>query len=439
MDAALEDVRRLILPGVLAVTRPDYVAHFHSPPIIPSVTAELVIAATNQSLDSFDQGPSATALECALVESLCSVFGLPPQASGVFTSGATQSNLTALLLARDAYGRRHHDWDVQRSGLPEGAQHWRILCSDLTHFSVRRAPGILGLGEDSVIPLPTDSDGLLRTITIENAIRQELLDGHRVLALVLTAGTTDLGSIEPIAAGATIAKTHGIWLHIDAAAGGAFIFSSENASLLEGIGGADSIAFDFHKLLFQSISCGVLLVGDRNVFSTRRVPIPYLDPAESDDDMPNLVSRSPLQTTRRFDALKAFLTMRALGRKRLATLIDHTCRLAREASEAVAASSRFALVAPTATNIVLLRWEPRGMAGDHALVDRVNAAIPKALWRGGGPAIGKTIFAGRPCLKLTFMNPLSQGSSIADVLRAIDLVGGHLATHCGHPGLTNDQ
>jgi L-2,4-diaminobutyrate decarboxylase len=416
LEAALQEVRDLVLPSISAVGHPEYAAHLHSVPIVPALAAEVIISATNQSLDSFDQAPSATAVERAVVAWLCAAFGLGPAADGVFTSGATKSNLMGLLLARDEHARTRLDHDSHRRGLPAQAAHWRILCSEHAHFSVERAAAILGLGEDSVVRLPADDHGVLRPETVRGALEGEFRGGKRPIALVLTAGTTDLGSIDVLSENIAVAAEHGVWTHVDAAAGGAFVLSDTHRGLLRGIERADSIAFDLHKLLFQPISCGVFLVRRAGTLELLRRRIPYLDPNDGELQAgPNLVAKS-IETTRRFDALKVLVTLRALGRETLAALLDRTIATARHAAGAIAQTRELTLLAQPMTNTVLLRWSGGASAASPALANAVNRRVPHWLWRAGGPVVGATVYRGLNAVKLTFTNPLCSDTDVDRML-----------------------
>jgi L-2,4-diaminobutyrate decarboxylase len=321
-----------------------------------------------------------------------------------------------LLLARDEHARRRLDYDAQRSGLPAQAAHWRILCSELAHFSIERAAAILGLGEDSVVRLPADERGVLRPHTLRSALEGEFRGGKRPIALVLTAGTTDLGSIDALSENIEAAAEHGLWTHVDAAAGGAFVLSDTHRGLLRGIERADSIAFDLHKLLFQPISCGVFLVRRAGTLELLRRRIPYLDPNDGELQAgPNLVAKS-IETTRRFDALKVLVTLRALGRATLAALLDRTIATARHAAGAVAQTRELTLLAQPMTNTVLLRWSGGESAASTELINAVNRRVPHWLWRAGGPVVGATVYRGLNALKLTFTNPLCTDADVDRML-----------------------
>jgi L-2,4-diaminobutyrate decarboxylase len=424
LQAALQEVRELVLPSISAVGHPEYAAHLHSVPAIAALAAEVIISATNQSLDSFDQAPSATALERAVVAWLSGAFHLGAAADGLFTSGATKSNLMGLMLARDEHARRRLDHDVHRCGLPAQAAHWRILCSELAHFSIERAAAILGLGEDAVVRLPADDRGVLRPATLRSAIDGEFRGGKRPFALVLTAGTTDLGSIDVLSESIEVAASHGLWTHVDAAAGGAFVLSELHADLVRGIEQADSIAFDLHKLLFQPISCGVFLVRQARALEILRRRIPYLDPNDGEVQLgPNLVAKS-IETTRRFDALKVLVTLRALGRTTLAELLDRTVAVARHAALAIAQRPELALLAEPMTNTVLFRWQ--GGGARDALANAVNRRLAQRLWSGGGPVVGATVYRGLNAVKLTFTNPLCSEADVERMLGRLSAVAASL-------------
>ncbi|WP_079674937.1 pyridoxal phosphate-dependent decarboxylase family protein, partial [Mycobacteroides abscessus] len=289
LSRALDEATGLLAEKSVVVTHPAYLAHLHCPPALPSLAAEVLISAFNQSMDSFDQAPAATAIEQQVVEYLCARMGYGPEADGTFTSGGTQSNLQALLLARDLFARKS-GWDIAGRGLPPESGAWRVLCTRQTHFSVQQALRLLGLGTSAIIEVPTDDAGRLRAETLAGILRDADHAGTPVFALVLTAGTTDFGAIDPLEEATAIARSYGIWVHVDACAGGCLIFSTQHRQLLRGIEQADSVAIDFHKLLFQAISCSALLVRDRESFEVLAAHADYLNPAsDAEHDVLNLV------------------------------------------------------------------------------------------------------------------------------------------------------
>lgn len=414
LAAAIDEVADRVLSHSVGTSNPLCVAHLQCPPLIPGLVAESMVAATNQSLDSFDQAPAATVIETRVINALCSLFDLPSRADGVFTSGGTQSNVQALLLARDQFCAKQYDCDVQHQGLPPEASDLRILCSAEAHFTGKQAAHHLGLGENSVVTVPTDERHRIDVDALDAML--DAMDGTP-FALVATAGTTDFGSIDPLSAVADRARAHNLWFHVDAAYGGALAVT-DHADMLDGIERADSVAVDFHKLFYQPISCGALLVRDTAMFECMARNAAYLNPEAHDDaGVPNLVAKS-MQTTRRFDALKPYLTFRALGREGLATLIEHTLSLAEDAADLLADAEDFELLGDPTLNAVVFRYRPRsGMTDDS--VDRLNAAIREALLADGSAIVARTTVDDITSLKFTLLNPTT---TLDDVATMLDII-----------------
>lgn len=415
LPRALGEAAGLLSGRSAVVTHPGYLAHLHCPPTLSSLSAEILVSAFNQSLDSFDQAPAATAIEQKVIRDLCTTLGFDDGADGTFTSGGTQSNLQALMMARDLFARDKFGSDLT-GGLPAGAGSWRVLCTAQAHFSVRQALRILGLS-GAVVEVPADAAGRMRIDGLVDCIRSADEAGTPIMALVLTAGTTDFGAIDPLPEAIAIAREHGIWTHVDACAGGCLAFSKTHRHMLRGIETADSIAVDFHKLLFQAISCSALLVRRSESFEILADHADYLNPLQdSAEDVVNLVGKS-LQTTRRFDALKVFVTLRALGRQRVGEMIDATCAAAAAAAHAVSERPELTLVAPVATNTVVVRWQHPDLS--EADCDDVNQEIRIALADADKAILGRSTAGGNQALKLTFVNPLITVQTAAAVVAAI--------------------
>jgi L-2,4-diaminobutyrate decarboxylase len=395
LESTLELVRQRIVRNSVVVTDPLCAAHLHCPPLLASLAAEAIVSATNQSLDSWDQAPAATHVERRLIAWLTDEYGLGPHADGVFTSGGTQSNLMGLLLARDRAAARA-GFSIAEDGITETARRFRIVCSSTSHFSVRKSARILGLGDRSVVEVPADEHGRLDPARVA-AVLESLEEVSLIpIALVATAGTTDLGAIDPLVPLAQLAQEYGAWLHVDAAVGGALLLSDREAPRLAGIERADSVTVDFHKLWFQAISCGAFLVRDSASLAPALIHAEYLNP-DDDEGLPNLVDKS-LQTTRRFDALKLLVSLRAHGRRFL--------------GEAVEAS----------LNTVLFRYAPDWSLGPEEL-DRINEAIRRSLLHGGEAVVGRTRLDGRAYLKLTLMNPEAKRYDVRRLLALVVAAG----------------
>lgn len=428
LPAVLAEIAALVAPNSTAVSDPRYAAHLHCPPTISSLAAETVLCGLNQSMDSYDQGPAAAIVEESVVQWLCSAFGIPG-GDGVFTSGGTQSNLQALLLARDNYAARNLGIGVAEAGLPEDARRWRIVCTEDTHFTVATSARLLGLGTDCIRHAEMDPDGRLEPNSLAKVLDTCRARDEPVIAVVLTAGTTNRGAVDPLRRTIDITAAQGIWTHVDAAAGGCLAFTDRHRWLLDGIAGADSISVDFHKLLFQSISCGALLLRNPSDFDILRQHVDYLNPPDDDPaETVNLVGKS-LQTTRRFDALKVLITLRALGIDAVAGMIDATLLAAAAAAAAVSAHPRLQLLSACQTNTVLLRWAGPGVPPDA--LDALNTGIRERLAAEKQALIGRTRADGEVALKLTFVNPVCTVEQARGLVEQIAECGDLLSRRAG--------
>jgi L-2,4-diaminobutyrate decarboxylase len=397
---------------------PFTAAHLHTPVLSSSLAAEAILAAINQSMDSFDQAPAASVLEQKVITWLCELAGFPGTASGTFTAGGTQSNYMGLLLARDHFLLSTMGWAARERGLPPDASRLRFLCSEAAHFSVEKSAIQLGLGTQAVRKVECDEAFRMRPEKLRADISAMRAAGLWPAAIVATAGTTDFGSIDPLREISAISREERIWLHVDAAYGGALLLSDRYRERLAGLEQSDSMTIDFHKAFFQPISCSAFLLADQRRFETIRVNADYLNPESRETDgIPDLVTRSVL-TTRRFDALKLWMSLQALGQQQFGAMIERLVDLALVAAQHIRESADLELVAPPQFAAVVFRFRP-GMAE----AGRVNERIPQVLFAEGRAVVGHTIVRGEPALKLTLCNPATQECQVRELLDTISACG----------------
>jgi L-2,4-diaminobutyrate decarboxylase len=414
-----------VVGNSISLTHPATIAHLHSPPLIASLAAEVVISALNASMDSFDQAPAATMLELKVCEWLCREIGFGPDAGAVFTSGGTQSNFMGLLLARDAAVLSLWDWRVQERGLPAQASRLRFLCSEVAHFTVEKSAYQLGLGREAVIKIPVDTAFRMNGSALAGTLERMKSEGLIPAAIVATAGTTDFGSIDPLPEIARMARESGAWLHVDAAYGSALLLSEKHRRKLDGIELADSVSVDFHKKFWQAISCGAFVLRDAREFRHLEVHADYLNPeAHEEAGIPNLVGRS-LATTRRFDALKVWLSFQLLGRKKFGAMVDRTLELAAHAAEKIRGMKGFELLHEPQMACVVFRYVP---ADSRVDADLLNRRIRERMFESGQAVLGHTRVGGRQCLKFTCINPVTKESDLDALLERIQIVGQELKT-----------
>lgn len=420
LEAALQKSVEIFLKNSLKVHHPHSLAHLHCPTMVASQIAEVLINATNQSMDSWDQSPSASLMEVQLIEWLCQKTGYTQDGSGVFTSGGTQSNLMGVLLARDwciakNWQKDGKPWSVQQDGLPADAlSKVKVICSQNAHFSVQKNMAMMGMGFGSVIAVAVNENAQMDTDALKDTVQALQKEGNIIACIVATAGTTDAGAIDDLTNIRQIADDCGAWLHIDAAWGGALLLSNDHRSLLSGIEKADSVTLDFHKHFFQSISCGAFLLKDKANYRFMHYEAEYLNsPYDEAYGVPNLVSKS-LQTTRRFDALKLWLTIEALGEKLYAQMIDHGITLTQEVATYIKNTPNLELLVEPQFASVLFRVVPKDYPKE--CIDTLNQNTADELFARGEANIGVTRVNGVQSLKMTTLSPIATLENVKALL-----------------------
>ena len=395
-DSAMKKVSERILPNMLRPASKEYMAHLHSPALLESMAAELIITAFNQSMDSWDQSPAATEIEVDTIRYLCKLYGYGTDADGVFTSGGSQSNLTAVFLARDWYCREKLGWDIRKHGLPDSYRKLRLYTSEISHFSMEKSAHLLGLGYDAVVKVPVDSAQKMDVSALRKLVEKDIADGNLPFCIVATEGTTDYGSIDPIPAIKPICEKFGIWLHADAAYGSGVILSKKYASRVPGLALCDSITVDFHKMFLLPISCSAILLKNGGDFVSLEYHADYLNREEDEEDgYTNLVGKS-IQTTRRFDALKVWLSFQVRGKDGWDSIISGCIDNAAYLYQIIKENAAFETVSvPEITSVV---FRVKGS-------DDLNRKIRRALIHQCGTVIGQTVFDGKVHLKCTLLNP----------------------------------
>ncbi|OTG94838.1 pyridoxal phosphate-dependent decarboxylase family protein [Acinetobacter sp. ANC 3832] len=424
VQKSLERMVDLFLNKSLKVHHPHSLAHLHCPTMVTSQIAEVLINATNQSMDSWDQSPAGSLMEVQLIDWLRQKVGYGAGQAGVFTSGGTQSNLMGVLLARDACISKHwkdengKPWSVQRDGIPADAmRNVKVICSENAHFSVQKNMAMMGMGFQSVVTVPVNENAQMDTEALEKTMAHLQAEGKIVACVVATAGTTDAGAIDPLKKIRDITNQYGTWMHIDAAWGGALILSNDFRSMLDGIELSDSITLDFHKHYFQTISCGAFLLKDEANYRFMHYEAEYLNSAyDEEHGVPNLVSKS-LQTTRRFDALKLWMTVESLGEELYGSMIDHGVVLTRQVADYIKATDGLEMLVDPQFASVLFRVIPAGYPAE--LLDTLNQNVADELFARGEANIGVTKVGQVQSLKMTTLSPVA---TLENVKNLLDLV-----------------
>ena len=413
----LEEVKAKILPNLVRPMSTDYMAHLHSPALLESIASELIIATFNQSMDSWDQSPAATEIEVEVIRNLCDLYGYGKDSDGVFTSGGSQSNLSGLLLARDWFCNEKLNWDVKKYGLPENFRKLRMYSSEIAHFSMEKSSHLMGMGYDAVVKVPVNKAMQMDVAALRKLIEKDLADGNLPFCISATVGTTDFGSIDPLKELRKICDEFGLWLHADAAYGSGVILSEKYASRVAGLADCDSITVDFHKMFLLPISCSASLIKDKKYFEALTLHADYLNREEDEEDgYINLVNKS-MQTTRRFDALKVWMSFKMRGKAGWSEIIT-TCmeNAAYFYSQLVKTADVEVITKPEISSVVFRLLPPVGCKED---ADTLNKRIRRALLHTKGVVIGQTVVYGNVCLKFTLLNPMQTHQKLDELLSLI--------------------
>lgn len=413
-----EEVDELYVKHATAFHLPQYIAHLNCPVVIPALAAEVLISAINSSQDTYDQSAGGTFIERSLIDWTCRQIGFGSDSDGVFTAGGSQSNLMGLLLARDYYTLEYLHHNTKLQGNPAGAHRFRIFVSEKAHFSNHKNAALMGLGEQSIIKIGTDSRYRMDPAQLEAAILREKAQGNTPIAIVATAGTTDFGNIDPLVPIGNLAKKYSLWLHVDAAYGCALLLTDKYRHLLGGIERADSVTVDYHKSFFQPISSSAFLVKNKYHLNIIKHHADYLNPKEQDyDELPAQINKSITQSTRRFDALKLWFTLRLMGKEKLGQYTDTIIETAERAACLLEGDKDFELLSHSDLGVLVFRYAPQHMSGDRICV--LNQYIKQTLFFTGEVLVASTKVKGLFYLKFTLLNPLTTIDDIQQIITSI--------------------
>jgi aromatic-L-amino-acid/L-tryptophan decarboxylase len=416
-------LRPLVLEHSTLCGHPGFMAYISGSGTVPGAAADLLAAGFNPNVGGWTLSPAATELELHLMRWLADRFGLPAGAGGLMTSGGAASNLTALKAARDA----RTEGDVRRDGV--SGLRLVLYASTEAHATIAEAADMLGLGERAARAIATDDAHRMRVDDLRRAVTDDLAAGMHPFAIVATAGTTATGAIDPLPQVADLCAEHGLWLHVDAAYGGAAVLAPELRPLLQGIERADSIAFDPHKWLYTPQSSACLLVRDpRNLLRSYSIDAAYVrDDATLSGRGTNMGELGP-QWSRAFLALKVWLSLAAHGTEAYGRRIAHDVELARYLDQRVREHPDLEPMCPVTLSIACFRYAPAAAGLDAPELDALNERLMVAIRRDGRAFPSNAELGGRYCLRACLVNHRTEAADIDALVDAtVELGAGLLA------------
>ncbi len=408
LETMLADFQRLIVPGVTHWNHPGFFAYFSVSASTPGILGEMLAAALNVNGMLWRTSPSATELEEVALGWLRQMLGLADEWFGLITDTASISTLLALAAAREV----REELAVRERGLAgrPDLPRMRVYCSAQAHSSVDKAAITLGLGHENVVRIGVDDAFRMRADLLADAIAVDVAAGYIPTACVATVGTTSTTSVDPVPAIADLCARYGIWLHVDAAYGGAMAVVPEFRTLFDGVDRADSMVVNPHKWLFTPIDCSALYTRRPDVLRRAFALVPaYL--TTDDGGATNLMDYG-VQLGRRFRALKLWMVLRGFGSDGIAARIRAHVALAREFAAWVAAEPGWDVVAPVPMSTVCCRFAPAGLTDREC--DALNEGIIAAVNASGRVFLSHTVLHGRRVIRLAIGNIRTEHRHVAD-------------------------
>lgn len=410
---------------------PRFFGYVTSPATPPGAFADLIASALNSNVTSWRSGPAATEIERTVVGWLASLIGYSDannEAHGLLTSGGSMANLTALLIAH----RAECDPDVASTGLWNQRAPMTIYASDQIHMSIPKAADILGLGRAQVRLVASDDRLRMNVALLRQTIANDLESGLKPFCIVASAGTVNTGAVDPLDEVAEVAREFGLWFHIDGAYGALAALDETKRPLFRGLERADSVSLDPHKWLYVPIDSGCLLFRDearaRTAFSFDGAD--YIKVHEQNADEAFAFWNYGPELSRRFRALKIWLTLRYYGVRRIAEAISEDNALAAYLGEQIEEASDFELLASPELSICCFRYVPPSLqtklrtggedaAASDAELDQLNTDIMNVIQRGGRAYLSSATIRGRFALRACITNFRTTRADIDETLEII--------------------
>ncbi|MBS0580505.1 MAG: aminotransferase class V-fold PLP-dependent enzyme [Proteobacteria bacterium] len=399
---ALEDVIRLS-----RLPTPRFFGYVFGSGEPVAALGDLMASVLNQNVTAWRSAPAAVSIERQVVRWIAEALGCP-QLQGSLCGGGSSANLMGLAMAREALLPANES----------GARAGTLYCSGEVHMSIAKAVALLGLGRSSLRVVPADAQGRMSLRGLEAAIARDTAAGGSGIAVIASAGTVSTGAIDPLEEIASVCRAHKLWLHVDGAYGA--LGSLAQPHKFRGLERADSLSVDLHKWLYQPVDCGLLLFRDaaiaRRTFAHTEDYARVIGPGPEEDFA---FFEESLELSRRFRALKVWLSLRYHGLEAFRSAIGADLQHAQDLAAAIRGCPELELLAPVELSAVCFRH--RGTATDRDL-DRFNAALLRRLIANGEVYLSNATVAGRFALRACFVNHRTAGADVAkivpEVLRA---------------------
>lgn len=385
---------------------PRFFGFVPGPASMLSWLGDVMTAAYNIHAATWATSPAASCIEQELISWLCTQVGYTDKSGGLFVSGGSMANMTALTAARDTI-------------LEEETQHLGVAyVSDQTHSSVAKGLRIIGIPNTRIRKIPTDNKYRMDIKELKAAVEADMANGLVPFVIIASAGTTNTGSIDPLQEIASLCRSHGIWMHVDGAYGASVLLTKKYKHLLKGIELADSVSWDAHKWLFQTYSCGMVLVKDRlNLLNSFHANPEYLKDIEAKGDQVNYGDMG-IELTRPARGLKLWLTLQVMGSDAISAAIEHGFQLAEWAENELKKRKNWEIISHAQLAIVNFRFAPYGLTKEQT--DELNQKISQAIIDDGYAGVFTTELSGKKVLRICAINPYTTESDMRNTIRILN-------------------
>ena len=393
-----------VLPKSNIVTHPKSYSFVPGPSNYISVIGDILATGFNVFAGGWVGSPAAAELEIVTMNWLLKLFKFPAKkGGGIFTSGGSMANLTALVTARQQCCGDDFSKAV-------------IYISDQAHSSNVKAIRVLGFKKEQVRIIPTDLEFKMAINKLKNAIAKDKLEGLTPFCIIATAGTTNTGTVDPLNEISAICKKENIWFHIDGAYGAAAILSKQGKKILSGIEKADSLTIDPHKWMFQPYEMGCLLVRNHKWLSRTFSEKPeYLRDIEGNASEINFYDHG-IQLTRRFRALKLYMSVKTFGLSAFRKAIDYNIALAEKVETELRESSNWEVISPATLAVINFRYHPINSKLSENELDQLNQKISEEIVKSKEALLVTTILQSQVVLRMCLINPRTTFDDIKDTL-----------------------
>jgi glutamate/tyrosine decarboxylase-like PLP-dependent enzyme len=393
---------------------PRFFGYVASPSTPIGAYADLIASALNANITCWRSGPAGTEIERMVVRWLGSLISYDRDAKGLLTSGGSMANMIALLVAN------RRKTNSSRQGLWNYGPPMTLYASEEVHMSIAKAADILGFGRDQVRMIACDERQRLRVDLLRQRIESDLREGLRPFCVVGSAGTVNTGVVDPLVEIAQIATEFDLWFHVDGAYGAPGVLDERKKPLFTGMERADSVSLDPHKWLYVPVDAGCLLFRDASAamaaFNTEDAD--YIKTHGYSDEEAFAFWDYSVELSRRFRALKVWLTLQYYGTRRIAQAISEDISLAAYLGEVVSNADDFELLAPVELSICCFRYVPRAGMSDEEL-NRLNERVMALVQKGGRAYVSNATVRGRFALRACITNFRTTKSDIDTTVAAI--------------------